>query len=109
MSHFGPGQRDHLKVHAYTDDSGLTLFRVEFHDRVLQFGAHITDFELTSEREDVTSMFDNFSRYARAEQRINIEAHVIQGPVYSRPTEPEQIEVDVKQLRPGRKELPSAD
>ena len=102
---------DNIRVHAYTDEDGLTLFCVDFPDgHRLQFGALITDFRLEMERYDITSMLDNFRSYVPTEQRISVEATVVQSPVYSRrPTPPKAVETEVRQLPPARKELPSGE
>lgn len=101
---------DNIRVHAYTDENGLTLFAVDYpNGQRLQFGAFITDFRLETERYDITSMLDNFRSFVPTEQRINLEATVVQSPVYSRPAEPKAVETEVRQLPAARKELPSGE
>lgn len=94
-----------IKVHAYTDDTGLTLFAVDFGDRVLKFGAYISNFELETTTEDITSVFHDYRTLARRETTINIEARVIDAPMYEHAPKPQSIDYEVKQIPPGRKEL----
>lgn len=94
-----------VRVHAYTDDTGLTLFAVDLGDRILKFGAYVTQFELDTVTDDISSMFDNHRTLARRETTINIEARVIDAPVYEHAPKPQSIDYEVKQIPPGRKEL----
>lgn len=99
--------RDAIKVHAYTDDAGLTLFAVDFGDRVLKFGAYITNFELNTEAYEDVGVFDSFRRMIPGNQTISLEASVVRPAVYEHRAPARQLGAQAKEIGPARKELGS--
>lgn len=90
-----------VKMHAYTDDNGLTLFRVDFGHKVLQFAAHITDFTLDTRIEGIPLGLSDYSTLpGYRETSISLNANVIEPPVYSTPAPPEEIEPKRKEIEP---------
>lgn len=97
---------DTCKVHAYTDDNGLTLFAVEMPSgHVLQFGAYVTEFELKTDREELTSMFDGHRSFAPVSRSISIEAQVVGEATRTVRRPPQQVAHDVRQIGPTRREI----
>lgn len=95
---------DSIRVHAYTDEHGLTLFQLDWPDgRKMQFSAHITDFALETDYEEPFTLSDG-PVFRRFEQRISMEAQVVGAPTVVNP-QPGAAETDVRQVGPARKEL----